>query len=225
MEKRSKILLLIASIFLLGIFTAPMWQIELTAPQYPDGIKMYIWINKISGATEGTIQNMNILNHYVGMKPIEPDSIPELKYFPYVIIGMTILGLLLSIGKIKNGALIWVVILAILGILGMYDFYMWEYDYGHDLSPRAPIKVPGASYQPPLIGEKWLLNFKATSLPYWGSLFMGVSMGLATIAAIIELKRKKKSKIANDDKTENKIENSVDDKSTDNKLSFQSGGK
>lgn len=192
MGKRNRILLLISSIILLGIFTMPIWQIELMAPQYPDGIKMYIWINKISGKTEGTIQNINILNHYVGMKTIEPDSIPELQYFPFVIIGMSLLGILLSIAKIKHGALIWVAILVILGIFGMYDFYIWEYSYGHDLSSTAPIKVPGATYQPPLIGAKWLLNFKATSLPYWGSLFMGLSIIIASVGAFIDLKRKNK---------------------------------
>ena len=43
----------------------------------------------------------------------------------------------------------------------MVDFYLWEYEYGHNLDPTAPIQVPGMSYQPPLIGYKMLLNFGA----------------------------------------------------------------
>ena len=43
--------------------------------------------------TRHPLQNVNILNHYVGMKYIEPDAIPELTYFPYVIIAMACLGL------------------------------------------------------------------------------------------------------------------------------------
>ena len=74
-----------------------------------------------------------------------------------------------------------IAILLVLGTLGIYDFYLWEYDYGHNLSPTAPIKVPGMAYQPPLFGKKMLLNFEAYSYPSWGSLFFGLSavLGLA----------------------------------------------
>lgn len=93
------------------------------------------------------------------MKYIEPDSIPELTYFPYIIGFMTVLGLIFAfIGK-RILYLIWTLLMGLLGILGIYDFYLWEYDYGHNLSPTAPIKVPGMAYQPPLFGEKYLLNF------------------------------------------------------------------
>jgi hypothetical protein len=83
---------------------------------------------------------------------------------------------------------IWLGLLVGLGSLAIYDFYLWEYDYGHNLSPTAPIKVPGMAYQPPLLGTKMLLNFKADSYPYWGGLFVGISVVLSFISSI----RKKK---------------------------------
>ena len=82
MKSRSRILILLSAVILAVVYFFPLWWISLEAPQYPDGIKMYIWVNKITGQDENTIQNINILNHYIGMKYIEPDSIPELKYFP-----------------------------------------------------------------------------------------------------------------------------------------------
>lgn len=88
---------------------------------------------------------------------------------------MTVLGLIFAfIGK-RILYLIWTLLMGLLGILGIYDFYLWEYDYGHNLSPTAPIKVPGMAYQPPLFGEKYLLNFLAKSYPDWGNLFIGNS--------------------------------------------------
>ena len=86
---------------------------------------MYIWINKIGGDTPGTLQNINILNHYVGMKYIEPDSIPELKYFPYVIMALSALGLIAAIVNKKWLYLSWTVLLIVLAALGIYDFYLW----------------------------------------------------------------------------------------------------
>jgi copper chaperone NosL len=74
----------------------------------------------------------------------------------------------------------------------MIDFYRWEYNYGHNLDPAAPIKVPGMVYQPPLIGYKQLLNFTAYSIPDTGGwIFVAVGV-LLTGALILELTRNKK---------------------------------
>lgn len=170
-------LMALAGGFLLFLFVFPMWRITLEAPQFPEGLYMNIWINKITGTGgDNIIQNINILNHYIGMKKIEPDSIPELAYFPYIVIGMSLLGFLFAAINNKWLYLFWFVSLLILGALGIYDFYLWEYDYGHNLDPKAPIQVPGMVYQPPLFGRKDLLNFIAYSYPATGALFIGLSM-------------------------------------------------
>ena len=62
-------------------------------------------------------------------------------------------------------------------LAGLADFYRWGYDYGHNLDPDAIIKIPGMTYQPPLLGAKQLLNFYATSWPASG--------GMVLIAAIL----------------------------------------
>ena len=174
--KLPRILMFLAAIWLVALYIWPIWSITLYAPQYPTGVTMYIHINKISGETEGTLQNINILNHYVGMAPIDQDSIPELQYFQYVVAALIALGILAAVLNKKWVFLTWTILLIILGTLGIYDFYLWEYDYGHNLSPTAPIKVPGAVYQPPLIGKKIILNFTAYSWPHIGGVFVGASV-------------------------------------------------
>ncbi len=192
--KLPRILFTIAAASLLMLFVFPMWQITLIAPQYPHGVTMYIWINKITGSDPGTLQNINILNHYVGMKFIEPDSIPELKYFPFVVGAMALLGLVLAWVGNRKTWLAWLLALLVLCALGMYDFYLWEYDYGHNLSPTAPIKIPGMAYQPPLIGNKVLLNFLAKSWPYIGGWFVGLSILLGLLAIWLQFKSNKHEK-------------------------------
>lgn len=183
-----RVLMLIGVACLMMLFVFPMWRITLFAPQYPDGVTMYIWINQITGDTPGTLQNINILNHYVGMKYIEPDSIPELKYFPYVIYAMAALGILVAILDKRWGYLGWAVVFSLLALLGLYDFYLWEYDYGHNLSDTAPIKIPGASFQPPVFGTKDILNFIAQSYPHTGGILAGCSVILAGAAWWIKSK-------------------------------------
>ncbi|MGB0403507.1 MAG: hypothetical protein ACPGEG_05370 [Salibacteraceae bacterium] len=170
MKNLPRILMLLTIPLTLQLFFFPLWQITLEAPQYPDGITMFIWINQITGDTEFTLQNINILNHYIGMKYIVPDSIPELTYFPYIIgglVGLEVIAVIiqnrwfyLGIGALVFG----------LACLGVYDFYLWLYDYGHNLDPNAPIKIPGMVYQPPVIGSKMLLNFNAISWPSTGGI-------------------------------------------------------
>jgi copper chaperone NosL len=189
MANLPRYLMILAAFLLVFLFFFPIWQITLFAPQYPGGITMYIWINKITGATPGTLQNINILNHYVGMKFIEPGSIPELKYFQYIIGVMGVFALILAYINKKPLYLAWALIFIVLGAAGIYDFYLWEYDYGHNLSPTAAIKVPGMAYQPPLFGKKTLLNFVAYSYPSWGSLFFGLSIVSGFLAFFLSKKK------------------------------------
>jgi len=165
-----------------GLFFFPLWQILLEAPQFPGGLQMHIWINKISGTDEYILQNVNILNHYIGMQAIHPESIPELKYFPYVAYAMIALGVLAILIHKAWGYLTWTIIMAVLGILGIYDFYLWLYDYGHNLDPNAPIRIEGMAYMPPVFGGKNLLNFYVESYPHWGGMLLGLAILFAGLA-------------------------------------------
>ncbi len=184
--KRSKLLMFLGAILLGGLFVWPIWNITLEAPQYPDPIGMDIHINRFADAQPNDIQNINIMNHYVGMKDI-PETIPEFDIFPYFAIGMIVLGCLVAIiGKPKL-YLVWFAIMVILGSIAMYDFYLWEYDYGHNLKETAAIKFTDEkgepmAYQPPLIGAKMILNFRAISMPRLGAYAMFLGMALSVLA-------------------------------------------
>jgi len=193
--KKSKILMIIGSLLLLGLFAFPLWNITLEAPQYPIPLGMEIYINKFTDTNEFDIKNINLMNHYVGMQYI-PETIPEFKIFPVVIGIMVVLGVIIGfMGKHKL-FLGWFILMSILGIAGMYDFYLWEYDYGHNLDPKAIMnfKNPDGSvmgFQPPLFGTKDILNFTAHSYPRIGAYFMFVGMFLTFIAYFVGLKEAK----------------------------------
>ncbi len=187
-ENIPRILMLISGLLLIGLFIFPMWRITLIAPQYPEGITMFIYINKLGGDTPSTIQNINILNHYIGMKFIEPDSIPELKYFPYIVYGFIAMSFLFAWLNKAKLFLFWGALLILVSCLGIYDFYLWEYDYGHNLSENAPIKIPGASFQPPLFGIKEIINFTAISLPHISGVMAAFAILFSLIAWRLKLK-------------------------------------
>ena len=173
-------------------FVFPLWYIDLEAPQYPEGIGLEIWINQIVGQNPHDLANINGLNHYIGMKVIQPESIPELKIMPYLMIFMMLFGFMAGIFGKRTLVYTWIFLFIIMAAIGMYDFYMWEYDYGHNLNPNAAIKIPGMAYQPPLIGSKMLLNFNAISMPHIATYILAFAVILSFVALIIDMKIKKK---------------------------------
>ena len=185
--KKSKLLMFVGSICLLALFVMPMWNITLQAPQYPDAIGLNIWINKIVDTKPNDIQNINLMNHYVGMKEI-PGHMAEFDIFPWVISIMSALGVIFAFIGNRYLFLGWFIVMVVLGTIGMYDFYAWEYDYGHNLDENAAIKIPGQGYQPPLIGVKQILNFRVISQPLAGAYFMFTGMFL-TLAAFFVAKK------------------------------------
>ena len=164
LSKLSRIVIAVASLLIVGVFFLPAWRIDLFAPQYPEGLMMNIWINRLSG----DVDIINGLNHYIGMKPFGDDSFPEFRYLYLIVIFFILFGLLIAITGRSRLLLYFMVVSVIGGCLAMYDFYQWGYEYGHDLNPKAAIQVPGLSYQPPVFGHKRLLNFDAYSFPDMG---------------------------------------------------------
>jgi len=192
MKNISKLMMISAAIILLGSFLFPIWLIDLRAPQYPEGLGLRIWVDQITGMKDGDLQLINSLNHYIGMKTIQPESIPELKVMPYFIIFFALLGLIAGIINKKWIKIGWLVLFLIVLTSGLYDFYLWGYDYGHNLDPRAPIKVPGMVYQPPILGTKQLLNMNAKSMPGLGTYFIMISILLSSSSIYRDFKGKGK---------------------------------
>jgi hypothetical protein len=190
MSTRAKILLTVASLLLALAFVFPLWAVYLQAPQYPEGLGMLIRVNDIIGLKPNDLESINNLNHYIGMKRIEPDSINELRIMPYIVAGLMAMGLAAAAMGRRWMARAWVTVFAAVAIVGLADFYKWEYDYGHDLDlENAIIKVPGMNYQPPLIGTKQLLNFRATSIPAPGGYALMFSLALGVMAVIVDRRR------------------------------------
>src|SRR3989304_2078264 len=185
LSKRARILILVAALLIIPAIFLPIWTITLVAPQYPKGIKMSIYANKLTeynpetGMTNNFPRLINGLNHYIGMHEIRPDEFKEFRWLPSAIIAFSILALLSAlVGRGYFAAVGWVIFI-LFAVFMIGDFYRWLYEYGHNLSPQAAIKID--PYMPPVIGWKQLANFKVISLPGTGSILMGFSVILGPI--------------------------------------------
>lgn len=174
------VLVVCAGLLLISIFV-PIWQIELDAPQYPEGLALKIWANKIAG----DVEIINGLNHYIGMKTLHTEDFIEFTVLPFIIVAYVLLFLLAAIKGTRSWLYITFIVFFLFGIIAMADFWLWEYNYGHHLDPNAAIKVPGMAYQPPLIGFKQLLNFGAYSMPHMGG-WLFVVAGILVLAMVVK---------------------------------------
>lgn len=203
--KKASILMIVGPLFLLGLYAFPLWNIMLGAPQYPEPLGMNIHIDGIRDVNEFDLQNIDGLNHYIGMRKLpKPEEMWEFSTFPIIIGGMVFLGVLIGLlGYFKKVSYIWFmgwfVVMSILGVLGMYDFNAWMIDYGTNLDPNAIMKLSNPdgtpmSYKPPLFGHAKMLNFDVTSLPSTGAWMMFTGMMLILAAFSMGWKTSKKTK-------------------------------
>ena len=172
-----KAVILICSVLMIVVLFVPIWKIELAAPQYPEGLVLKIHADKLGG----NVDVVNGLNHYIGMRTLHAEDFIEFTVLPYIIGGFAAFGFLTFFFNRRKLFTAWVLLFLVIAVVSMVDFYRWEYNYGHELNPDAPIKVPGMAYQPPLIGYKKLLNFGAYSIPDTGGwIFIAIGLILVT---------------------------------------------
>ena len=178
-------LIWVAALVLLPVFfvpVLPIWTMRLWAPQYREGLTLTIYTNTI----KGDLQNINTLNHYVGMHAITPDDFKEFRYLPQA---LTFFGLMALVAGLVNRR--WVAFLGWLAFTAFAaymftDYARWLWQYGHDLDPRAAIKLP--SFTPPLIGYRRMANFRVLSLPGAGTVLLGLAWLLGPLAIALELR-------------------------------------
>ena len=186
MTRIARALTALAALLMVGGFFLPLWQIRLLAPQYPEGLGLLIHVNTVRGMTENDLRNINSLNHYIGMKAIDPAAIPVLRIMPWVLGALAVGALAVVLVGRRKLLAAWLGAYAAAAILGLFEFWKWERDYGRNLDfENAIITVPGMSYEPPLLGAKQLLNFTAISLPAAGTLLLGVAFLLGVYALFV----------------------------------------
>jgi copper chaperone NosL len=170
---RSRLVLALLVIPLALTFTAPLWRISMSAPQYPKGLYMDIYAHKIDGGHGGhDIVEINELNHYIGMKPIAGAALADLDWIPFALGLMALLTLrCAAIGNVRT----LVDLLVVSGYVGVFAFARFVYRlwyFGHSLDPEAPIHLP--AFTPAIIGKKQVANFGVESWPQAGSIYVAV---------------------------------------------------
>ena len=159
-----RLLILLAALLLVPSYLFPLWNMTMYAPQYRDGLRLNIYSYRLDGGNQGQdIREINVLNHYIGMKDLSAEDFTEFKWIPFVVGALGLLFLRAAFhGKMAH--LVDVLVLYVyFGLFSLWSFGYKLYSYGHTLSDTAAVKV--APFMPPLFGYKQLANFEVYSYP------------------------------------------------------------
>ena len=184
----SRLLLLVAAATIVVSLFFPLWRLHLIAPQYSDGLDLYIYSYKIvGGGLNGQhLVEINNLNHYIGMKSIEAADFLEMRWMPFVF-GLIALMILRSVvfGQMGNVVDLFAVY-CYFGVFSIGSFWYRLYQYGHNLDPRAPMHIK--PFTPLLMGVKQIANFREYSFPQVGAILLCLSVLIIMIAGWISRK-------------------------------------
>ncbi len=177
-----RLLLVVAVLCLVPIYLAPLWTMTMYAPQYPDGLELEIYSYQLVGGNGGQdVEEINVLNHYIGMRDIVQEDFTEFKWLPFVVGALALLLLRAAVhGQLAH-------LLDVTVLFGYFaGFSLWSFGwklwrYGHDLAPTAAVKVE--PFMPPMFGHKKLANFDVYSYPDLASYGLGLA-ALLVVAAL-----------------------------------------
>jgi hypothetical protein len=175
-------LLVVASALLLAaVYFLPLWNLTMFAPQYPEGLRLDIYSYKLEGGNSGQdIAEINVLNHYIGMRDLVAADFTEFKWLPFIVGALGLLYLRAAVMGTVGGILDVLVVNIYFSAFALWSFGYKMYVYGHNLAPTAAVKVD--PFMPPLFGAKQLANFEVYSYPEAASYAMALSSLLLVVA-------------------------------------------
>ncbi len=171
--KVPRALLVLAALLILLTYFFPLWNLTMFAPQYPEGLRLSIYSHRLEGGNDGQdVREINVLNHYIGMKDLTASDFTEFKWMPFVLGALALLFLRAAVHG-QLAALLDVTVLTLyFASFSLWSFAYKLYRYGHDLAPTAAVKVD--PFMPPVFGEKVLANFTVYSYPSLASYLLGL---------------------------------------------------
>ena len=165
--------LLVARILLLVSLFLPYWHMELHAPQYPDNLHLTAYLNHL----DGDVAEIDGLNHYIGMRPLEEAAQLERAFGVYIMIAFVILLEFAGWIHTRWAALL-IAPVIFFPVVFLLDLHLWMSHFGMNLDPHAPLSNSVEPFVPPILGTGMVGQFKTVASP-------GVGLWSAACASVI----------------------------------------
>ena len=162
----------------------PWWFLRLYAPQYPHGLTLVVGLDGFSG----DVREIDMLNHYIGMAPLNDAASLERQVAPYAVV-LLILGLVALAVWVRPAASWLLPVLGALFPVGFVaDCMFWMVRYGHQLDPRAPLQLP--PFTPELFGNGTIGQFMTFARPERGFWLAVLAVVLLAAASFVRMRQR-----------------------------------
>ena len=170
------VVVLLALVALAAALGQPIWVARLEAPQYPRGLTLTVYGDRL----EGDVREVNGLNHYIGMRTIDPAVIPEMKLWPLA----PVLAAVFAVAGIALGGvagLLARIALWLVPLIVLLDIQRWLMVFGRDLDKEAALRLK--PFVPLAVGPTAVWNFRIWALPGPALLLMlAVALAVTLVA-------------------------------------------
>ncbi len=170
-------MLLVARVLLLVSLFFPYWQMELQAPQYPDGLHMTAFLNHLTG----DVAEIDGLNHYIGMRSLFEAAQLERTVGVFIMIAFVVM--------LEFAAYIhtrWTVLLVapvvFFPVVFLVDLHLWMRHFGLNLDPHAPLSNAVKPFVPTAIGKGGIGQFVTIATPGTGLIMAAVASIMLVVA-------------------------------------------
>lgn len=191
----SRVLLIVAALLLVFVYFTPLWNLTMFAPQYPDGLRLDIYSYKLAGGNSGQdAREINLLNHYIGMKDLVTSDFTEFKWMPFVVGMFALLFLRAAVFGRMQYLIDAFVLYIYFGLFSIGSFAYKLYSYGHELAPTAAVRV--APFMPPMLGHRKIANFDIYSFPKPASYMLAASAVALALSMLLAWRGRRKEAAA-----------------------------
>ena len=167
------VLFAVAALLLVVSILLPYWHLRLEAPQFPDGLNVTAFINRL----EGDVVELEGLNHYVGLDSFENGAVFERSIALAAMVGLA--GLLAAaLAFHSRWVLLFTLPAMLFPLVFVADLQWWLWRYGHNLDPAAPFADAVGEFTPPIFGSAKIAQFDTFASP-------GVGLLVAVVAAVL----------------------------------------
>ncbi len=146
-----------AFLLLISIFL-PYWTLTLHAPQYPGGLHIKTYVNRV----EGDVHEIDELNHYIGMRSMA-DAAQLERTLSILIVAVIALLAIAAIYIHSPIAAFFSFPALFFPLIFLADLYFWLWNFGTNLDPHAPLSNSVKPFVPPLLGTGYVGQFKTVA--------------------------------------------------------------
>jgi hypothetical protein len=173
------LMMTLARVAILVSIFMPYWSMTLEAPQYPDGLHVSAYVNHL----EGDVREIDGLNHYIGMRPLEDAAQLERTLSVYLLIAVVLLieG---AMHLHSKWATVLVLPIIVFPPFFLIDLYLWLHHFGNNLDPAAPLSGAIKPFTPPVLGTGVIGQFRTIAVAGPG-FWLAVAAGVLCIAGLV----------------------------------------